>query len=227
MHKKFPAIFILTLLLLLPVKNYAQQPASPAKASASPAASAAKASPSATPDATDYSTLPPAKIIDKLQEKIITWQDFIINGMQAQIILPNLYREMAAVAVDSEDGKVKDQKMLDVLSKYGIGVTTKDGKKLNTPATTSSVPEEPVETVPFIEIKEGASREEKARIRALLEKGQTLVERANACKKVIASLQAVILDLLQLAKTDDGAKTIVDKYHIRQQAPIPIPTATP
>lgn len=228
MYKKIPAIFTLTL-LLLPGKFYAQQPASSPKASASPAAAAAKASPSPGADTTDYSSLPPAKIVDKLQDKIIAWQDFIINGMQAQIILPNLYREMAGVAVDSTDGKVKDQKMLDLLSKYGIGVNTKDGKKINTPSTTSPVPEEPAETAPFIEIKDGASREEKAHIRALLEKCQALVDRANASKKVIAGLQAVILDLLQLAKTDDGAKAIVDKYHIRQQAPIPTPapSATP
>ena len=215
MFKKFPAAIALLTLLLPFSQSYSQQP-SPS-ASASPAATA-------TPDKTDYSSLPPAKIIDKLQEKIIAWQEDVINGMRAQVILPNLYREMATVAVDADGGKVKDQKMLDLLTKYGVGVSTKDGKKMNTPSTASAIPAVPVESVPFIEIKEGATREDKARIRGLLEKGQALVDSVNGYKKVIASLQAVIVDVLQLAKSDDGAQTVVDKFHIKQQFPIPSPT---
>jgi hypothetical protein len=211
MFKKFPAILAILAVSLSFARSYAQQP------SPSPAALA-------TPGPTDYSAFPPATIIDKLQEKIILWQDDIINGMQAQIILPNLYREMAGTAVDTDNGKVKDQKLLDLLSKYGIGVSTKDGTKINTASTTPPLPSDAPETVPLVEIKDSATAAEKARIRALLEKCQTLVDRANGYKKLIGGLQSVILELLQLAKTDSGAQSIVDKYHIKQQSPIPVAT---
>ena len=213
MCKKLPPIIALFIALLLPAELYSQ-----------------KASPSATPkaasDAVDYSSLPPARIIDKLQGQIIDWQDEVIKGMEDQPIVQIIYRDMGGIAVDVTTGEVKDQKMLDLLSKYGLAVTTKDGKKLNTPVEESVFLKITPETVPLIEIKDGATRDEKSRIHALLEKSQALVDRATLAKKIVSRLEIAALDLLELAKKDEGAQSLVDKYHIKQHAPSPSPSAS-
>lgn len=147
--------------------------------------------------------------------------------MESQIILPDIYKEMALAAVDTKTGKVKDQKMLDLLSKYGIGLSTKDGKKLNTPSADADNSTEPPEIVPFIEIKDNVSPQEKARIRELREKGLNLVDRATKSKKLTGRLQMVAMDLLELAKTDDKAQALVEKYRIRQQVPSSVPSPSP
>jgi hypothetical protein len=203
MLKKFPLILALFIALLLPVKSYSQK---------------------TTSKGDEWSSLPPAKVIDKLQTQIIDWQDEIIRGMEVQIIMQNIYRDMVGLAVDPTNGDVKDQKILDLVSKYGIGVSTKDGKKLNTPSTDAGDSAEKPETVPFVEVGDKATSEEKARIRALLEKGQTLVEKATNAKKVVSRLETVAMDLLALSKTDDGAQTLVKKYSIKQNAPTPSPS---
>jgi hypothetical protein len=217
MHKKFAASAALTILLLLPATGYPQSP-SPSAPDKSPA--------KATP-APDYSTMPPAKIIDKLQEQIIGWQDDIMKGMEEQGAVQILYRDMIGAAVDSTTGEVKDQKLLDLLSKYGIGISTKDGKKLNTVADPASFYKAPPVTAPFIEVKEAATHEEKARIHALEEKSQTLVDRVTQARLITFRLETVTMDLLQLSKTDDSAKSLVEKYHIKMSGPAPSASPAP
>ncbi|HWB59340.1 MAG TPA: hypothetical protein VG733_07600, partial [Chthoniobacteraceae bacterium] len=223
MQKTFAAVAVaLITIALFPAEIFSQtpQPSPAAKSTPAPAV----ASPSPTPD---YSSMPPAKIIDKLQQQIINWQDDIINGIQAEIILGNLYRAIATGAVDTDNGKVKDQKLLDLLSKYGISVGTKGGAKLNTPATTLSFPIDAPELVPMIEVKSGASREEKARIVQLLEKEHELVDRANGYKKIMSNLQYLAVDLLELGKTDDAAQGIIDKAGLKLHVPSPSPSPSP
>ncbi len=225
MHKKFPVVLIL-LALSFPANSYSQQPplSRPPSAGRSPARSA-------TPDPNDYSSLPAGQIIDKVQQKIIAWQDDIINGMQAQIFLQNLYGKLEAIAINTDTGDVKDQKLLDLLSKYGIPVTTKDGKKINTPSTTPPVPETTDEKVPFVGNGVVATTDEKRRIGMLLAKGESLIDRANTSKKITASLASLMGELFNLAKTDADVQALLDKYHIKPEAPkrtpAPAPTPTP
>jgi len=218
MHKKSVAIAVLSVLLLLPATGYSQKTGTPA-----PDASPAKTGPAAT----DYSSLPPARIIDKLQDQIITWQDDIIRGMEQQTAVQLIYRDMIGIAVNPTTGEVKNQKILDLLTKYGIGISTKDGKKLNSVSDVPAFLKITPETVPFVEVKDGASREEKARIRALLEKGQTLVDKATQAKQITLRLETVTMDLLLLSKTDEGAQSLVDKYSIKQHSSSPTPSPAP
>jgi len=215
MDMKSPLIVAVLAVLLLPVEVYSQ------KASATPKESGP----------VDYASMPPAKIIDKLQQQIIDWQDEIIKGMEEQPVVQIIYRDMGGIAVDVTNGEVKDQKMLDLLSKYGLGVTTKDGKKLNDPADEAAFLKDVTpEAAPFIELKDGANREEKARIRDLLEKEQSLADKATLAKKIAIRLEVAATDLLELAKTDPGAQSLVDKYHIKQHpssSPTPSPAPSP
>ena len=45
-------------------------------------------------------------------------------------------------------------------------------------------------------------------------------------RQVQSNLQKIAVDLIELAKTDTGAKAVVDKYGIRQQNPSVIPGGT-
>lgn len=45
-------------------------------------------------------------------------------------------------------------------------------------------------------------------------------------RQVQSNLQKIAVDLIELAKTDAGAKAVVDKYGIRQQNPGGIPGGT-
>lgn len=215
MYKKSPFIPALAIALLLTAKTYSQK----TDTSSAPDKTASSAA--------DYSSLPPAKIVDKLQDQIITWQDEIIRGMEDQPVVQIIYRDMAGIALDNTSGVVKDQKMLDLLTKYGLGVSTKDGKKLNSPSAEADFLKVTPEIVPMIEVKDSATAAEKARIRALLDKGQTLVDKATLAKKWAARLEIAALDLLQLAKTDPGAQTLVDKYHIKQHPTSPVSASSP
>ncbi len=217
MFKKSPAIIALSIAFLLPVNIYSQK-ASPSPADKPPQKTA--------PNAPDYSSLPPDKIIQKLQGQIIIWQDQIIKGMQVQPIEQSLLRDMVGVALDAKTNAVTDQKMLDLLSKYGVGITTKDGKKLTTAGTPLDT-NVPVESVPYIEVPKNATPAEKTEIRTLLEKAGGVAEKATLANKLIARLQALVIDLVALGKTDAGAQSLVDKYHIKQNTPSPSPSPAP
>jgi hypothetical protein len=144
--------------------------------------------------------------------------------MQAQPIEQSLLRDMVGVALDPKTNAVTDQKMLDLLSKYGVNITTKDGKKLTTTASPDVLKADvPTESVPYIEVPKSATQAEKTTLRALLEKAEPLAERATQSNKLIAKLQALVIDLVALGKTDEGAQGLVDKYHIKQDPITPAP----
>ncbi|MEP6669308.1 MAG: hypothetical protein ABJF10_09160 [Chthoniobacter sp.] len=59
-------------------------------------------------------------------------------------------------------------------------------------------------------------RDGKTQLTDAYQKRQTLVKQSADIQQ---KLQALVLDLLLLAKTDDDAKAIVGKYNIQQNAP--------
>ena len=67
----------------------------------------------------------------------------------------------------------------------------------------------------FISQVSGLSSQRSAIIGAIQKQDQVVTQ----SKQMQARLQALAVDLLETAKTDDNAQKIVQKYNIRQQAP--------
>lgn len=65
-------------------------------------------------------------------------------------------------------------------------------------------------------------RDGKTQLTDALQKRDTLVKQSEDVQK---KLEAMVLDLLLLAKTDEDAKAIVGKYNIQQGAPNGAPAA--
>jgi len=66
------------------------------------------------------------------------------------------------------------------------------------------------------------SLQTRANARAQFEQRKQLVEQST---KVQGGLESLVNDLLALAETDKEAKTVVDKYQIRRNAPPTAPDA--
>jgi hypothetical protein len=52
---------------------------------------------------------------------------------------------------------------------------------------------------------------------------QKVLDQETKAKQVESSLEKLVMDLLEAAKTDPDAKAIVNKYNIKQQAPAATP----
>ena len=69
-----------------------------------------------------------------------------------------------------------------------------------------------------------AMQETKQQMTTIIEQREALVKQSADLQ---SKLQAVAVDLLALAQTNEKAKAIVQKYNIQQNAPTPAPAAQP
>jgi len=213
MNKKIPAVISALFALLVPATTCAIQ--TPASMSDEPLEKPALT-------AKDFASLTAPQIIQKLEAHIADQQAAINDPRtkQMQGVMQNIVKDVSALAVDQDSGKVLNQKLLDLLSSQGILVTTKDGKVANPSKDPGRAAIESRESLPEIGIPEKASPEEKAKINDLIQASKALIQQVVDAKRALPNLQAVAMGLFQMAiNTDPDAESLVKKYGIKMSAP--------
>ena len=184
--------------------------------------------PVATPElaSSDFSSLTPAQIIEKLKQHIAGQQSAIDDPRtkQIQTYLESINKDITPLAVDKDTGKVLDQDLLDLLTKEGVVVTGKDGKPINPSTDAGRADVETQQAIPDIAIPGTATADEKNTINDLVKQARSLAPKVVDAKRAQPLLVDLASALFRLSNTDPAVKKIVEKYGIKFQ-PGPTPEA--